>query len=628
MRVLDASRPWLIYWSLHSLLTLGISLDSASKSRALNTLLKCQNSTGGFGGGPGQISHILTTYASIMSFVIAGGPGSGNGWEDIDRKGIYNFLIRMKQKDGSFIVHEGGEVDVSCQTYEGGFAACSQNGSQLGEAHGGYTSCALSALTMVDSTRSTKLQTRFDLDALIRWSVHMQGLESELGGFRGRTNKLVDGCYSWWLGGSFNLLEYWQQGVDSTVDDDDDSWIDEETCLYDREALQGYILNAAQTPKGGLRDKPGKNADTYHTAYNLSGLSASQHYIKYEPDRAQEIAIDFKENTDDSIPELENARRLDIRKYAYASAMAWMPNKAAKSLTEPGKFYVLQNALDKKPGKHCEEFLLNLMGELEESKSQLSGNDDLKDLVIDEDAANAYIENFALRVFIKADDLDRAGTLNKTVAQTFLASSYFLSLLTLFKNPPGDLQQKIKYARFKTTQIMNSLKNPPPPASASPRASTSALTSPQLGTAGLPNAPSPKAAISGLPSVPSPKVGSVGLPSVPSPKIGTAGLPPHMASPKPSPKHGTVGLPSPKQSPHPSLPSSPRFRSNSSLSQHLPSPKAMTSMLPTEEPQGIDPTIVIKAQKHAKWAISALNYEDKDTAINQLQLALESLTGT
>ncbi|EIM21068.1 terpenoid cyclases/Protein prenyltransferase [Wallemia mellicola CBS 633.66] len=365
MRVLDASRPWLIYWSLHSLLTLGISLDSASKSRALNTLLKCQNSTGGFGGGPGQISHILTTYASIMSFVIAGGPGSGNGWEDIDRKGIYNFLIRMKQKDGSFIVHEGGEVDVrgcycaltvatlldiltpellenvdtfvsSCQTYEGGFAACSQNGSQFGEAHGGYTSCALSALTMVDSTRSTKLQTRFDLDALIRWSVHMQGLESELGGFRGRTNKLVDGCYSWWLGGSFNLLEYWQQGVDSTVDDDDDSWIDEETCLYDREALQGYILNAAQTPKGGLRDKPGKNADTYHTAYNLSGLSASQHYIKYEPDRAQEIAIDFKENTDDSIPELENARRLDIRKYAYASAMAWMPNKAAKSVRGGG----------------------------------------------------------------------------------------------------------------------------------------------------------------------------------------------------------------------------------------------------------------------------------------------------
>jgi prenyltransferase beta subunit len=35
----------------------------------------------------------------------------------------------------------------------------------------------------------------------------MQGLDIELGGFKGRTNKLVDGCYSWWCGGSFSLLE-------------------------------------------------------------------------------------------------------------------------------------------------------------------------------------------------------------------------------------------------------------------------------------------------------------------------------------------------------------------------------------------------------------------------------------
>jgi protein farnesyltransferase subunit beta len=29
--------------------------------------------------------------------------------------------------------------------------------------------------------------------------------------------------------------------------------------------------------KGGLRDKPGKPPDYYHTCYCLSGLSASQH---------------------------------------------------------------------------------------------------------------------------------------------------------------------------------------------------------------------------------------------------------------------------------------------------------------------------------------------------------------
>lgn len=31
-------------------------------------------------------------------------------------------------------------------------------------------------------------------------------------------------------------------------------------------------------PRGGLRDKPGKPADYYHTCYCLSGLSCSQHY--------------------------------------------------------------------------------------------------------------------------------------------------------------------------------------------------------------------------------------------------------------------------------------------------------------------------------------------------------------
>lgn len=30
--------------------------------------------------------------------------------------------------------------------------------------------------------------------------------------------------------------------------------------------------------KGGLRDKPGKPVDYYHSCYCLSGLSAAQHY--------------------------------------------------------------------------------------------------------------------------------------------------------------------------------------------------------------------------------------------------------------------------------------------------------------------------------------------------------------
>ena len=48
--------------------------------------------------------------------------------------------------------------------------------------------------------------------------------------------------------------------------------------LYNVEALQLWILKCCQAPRGGMRDKPGKPPDYYHTCYCLSGLSSSQNY--------------------------------------------------------------------------------------------------------------------------------------------------------------------------------------------------------------------------------------------------------------------------------------------------------------------------------------------------------------
>ena len=38
-----------------------------------------------------------------------------------------------------------------------------------------------------------------------------------------------------------------------------------------------------------------------------------------------------------------------------------------------------------------------------------------------------------------------------------------------------------------------------------------------------------------------------------------------------------------------------------------------------------DEEAILKAQKHARWAISALNFEDVNTAVKELKGALESL---
>jgi len=64
------------------------------------------------------------------------------------------------------------------------------------------------------------------------------------GGFQGRTNKLVDGCYSHWVGGCWAIVEAAVAGGGER--------------LWRREALARWVLSCCQAKKGGLRDKPGK----------------------------------------------------------------------------------------------------------------------------------------------------------------------------------------------------------------------------------------------------------------------------------------------------------------------------------------------------------------------------------
>jgi protein farnesyltransferase subunit beta len=141
-------------------------------------------------------------------------------------------------------------------------ATCQQwDGALPGEAglesHGGYTYCGLAALCILGEEH------KLDLEALLDWLVHRQ-MTAE-GGFQGRTNKLVDSCYTFWQGAIANLLHN-SMGDRAPADH---MWISSVP-------LQMYVLLACQSVQGGLRDKPGKSPDYYHTCYSLSGVAASQ----------------------------------------------------------------------------------------------------------------------------------------------------------------------------------------------------------------------------------------------------------------------------------------------------------------------------------------------------------------
>ncbi|GAA5805144.1 hypothetical protein HPULCUR_010657 [Helicostylum pulchrum] len=287
--VLDASKPWLVYWIFHSLDLLEVPFDDDLIARTVSTFTKWQLPTGGYGGGNDQLAHLATTYAAVNSLAIA---GTKEAYDVLNRETLYQFLMSMKQPDGSFTMHKGGEIDIrgsycalsvaaltnlltpeltencieficKAQTYEGGIGPYPGK-----EAHNGYTFCGLAAMEILGG------MSRLNLDKLTAWCAGRQmGLE---GGFQGRTNKLVDGCYSFWGAGDFPIIK-----AELTR-----SFGPQEDYLFDREALQEYILLCCQAEYGGLIDKPGKSTDFYHTCYCLSGLSVAQHTIDFDDEMA------------------------------------------------------------------------------------------------------------------------------------------------------------------------------------------------------------------------------------------------------------------------------------------------------------------------------------------------------
>ena len=314
---LDSSRPWICYWVTHALHLLD-SDPIDIYPHLIHTLSLMQNRTGGFAGNIHQESHCAPTYAAILCLCTI---GTKEALEIIDRSALYDFFLSMKVwlKDNNnknknyagFRMHLDGEVDcrgtytvlaiarllniltpelvegvadfiLSCATYEGGFG-----GEPGNEAHGGYNFCAMAGLLILGEDTYSKM----DLDAQEYWLIRRQ-MQIE-GGFQGRTNKLVDACYSFWQGAALSIVDIMRnKGSDisdlyewrkqkqehqennsfyvSKVHDNDGK------LSFNQKRLQKYIIRCGQVEGGGLRDKPGKSRDYYHSCYSLSGLSIAQ----------------------------------------------------------------------------------------------------------------------------------------------------------------------------------------------------------------------------------------------------------------------------------------------------------------------------------------------------------------
>ncbi|KAF6000702.1 hypothetical protein F1559_001658 [Cyanidiococcus yangmingshanensis] len=288
---LEASQTWILYWIAHSMDILDHCLSDAEALGIINFCESCRSEKGGFGGGPGHRPHAAATFAAVSALCIAANQ-QPEAYDIIERQKFLHWAsheLKTKLPEGSaFRVSRDGEYDVratycvlatasllgvltrdltadvaswisSLRSFDGGFG-----GEPSNEAHGGYTFCAIACLKILHDAGYLCDE---EFEKLVSPSRHWLQSRQRLleGGFQGRTNKLVDSCYAFWLGAACKIAEV----------------------PFNAAALERYLLRYCQdTKNGGFRDKPGADPDFYHTCYALSGLcltaqsQASTEYIK------------------------------------------------------------------------------------------------------------------------------------------------------------------------------------------------------------------------------------------------------------------------------------------------------------------------------------------------------------
>ncbi|KAK0057867.1 vacuolar protein sorting-associated protein VTA1 [Biomphalaria pfeifferi] len=259
------------------------------------------------------------------------------------------------------------------------------------------------------------------------------------------------------------------------------------------------------------------------------------------------------------------------------------------------RLYAMQQAMAiDKSSLEARQYLVSLMDFLEKSKNQLKDEQAVHNEII----GQAHVENYALKLFLYADNEDRAGHFGKNVIKAFLTSSLLMDVLTTFGDLSEDIEKNRRYAKWKALYINKCIQSGETP-------------------------------IAG----PLPEDGD----GYDIPGIGFE----NVAGPSEPPNHMTFstdsGLyPAPGAHAPPSTPQDPPASTQQPIPQRSPqpTPRAAVSQTvtpdwePPPNPAGLKltPEQFQKGIKYCKFASSAMQYEDAKTAIDNLTKALRLLT--
>eukprot|EP00762_Andalucia_godoyi_P005961 ANDGO_00020.mRNA.1 Protein HOMOLOG OF MAMMALIAN LYST-INTERACTING PROTEIN 5 len=256
--------------------------------------------------------------------------------------------------------------------------------------------------------------------------------------------------------------------------------------------------------------------------------------------------------------------------------------------------------------KEVAAFLGRLLEKLETEKETLASAGILPDDGL------AYVKGFSMKIFMAADDADRAGTRTMGTAKSFFASSTFFEVCGLFGTVESAVKEKIRYSKWRAAEIAKGLKSgtpiaDPPVAGDDMEEDKSSTVASSASFVPVPSAPPPPYTTSSGPSTNTlPAGGLYNLYNAPPPSYASVPVysqnPPTPFAPQPAPRQ-PVSAPT----------AAPVSRTLANVPPVVPS-KAAAPV-----------AVIAKAQKNCKEAISALQFDDVATAVRILKDALQSL---
>ncbi|XP_075453222.1 vacuolar protein sorting-associated protein VTA1 homolog isoform X2 [Ascaphus truei] len=221
------------------------------------------------------------------------------------------------------------------------------------------------------------------------------------------------------------------------------------------------------------------------------------------------------------------------------------------------------------------------------------------DSITQEIVGSAHVENYALKMFLYADNEDRAGRFHKNMIKSFYTASLLLDAMTVFGELTDENVQHRKYARWKATYIHNCLKNGETPESGPIGFD---------GEYGEDNEEEGTSSNQGPERSPS----TYGPGSMPTTNYTGIQIPPGAHAPANTPAevpHNTGG-----------------HTINQPTPQNIPTIDPSLYNAKSQGDVRLTPEDFARAQKYCKYAGSALQYEDVSTAVQNLQKALKLLT--